>query len=61
MDEPMSSGALAARTRLTHKALRLYDEQGLLRPAPVDPRSGYRSYAPEQVRRAPAHRAAPAP
>jgi DNA-binding transcriptional MerR regulator len=52
MDEPMSSGAFAARTRLSRKALRLYDEQGLLRPAAVDPRTGYRSYAPEQVRRA---------
>jgi DNA-binding transcriptional MerR regulator len=52
MDEAMSSGAFAARTRLSRKALRLYDEQGLLRPARVDPHTGYRSYAPEQVRRA---------
>lgn len=52
MDERMSSGAFAARTRLSRKALRLYDELDLLRPAEVDPRTGYRSYAPEQVRRA---------
>ena len=52
MDELMSSGAFTARTRLSRKALRLYDEQGLLRPAGVDPRTGYRSYAPHQVRRA---------
>jgi DNA-binding transcriptional MerR regulator len=52
MDELMSSGAFAARTRLSRKALRLYAEQGLLRPAEVDPHTGYRSYAPEQVRRA---------
>ena len=52
MDGLMSSGAFAARTRLGRKALRLYDEQGLLRPVEVDPRTGYRSYAPEQVRRA---------
>jgi DNA-binding transcriptional MerR regulator len=52
MDEPMSSGEFAARTRLSRKALRLYDEQGLLRPAAVDPHTGYRSYAPDQVRRA---------
>lgn len=52
MDELMSSGAFAARTRLSRKALRLYDEQGLLRPAAVDPDTGYRSYGPEQVRRA---------
>ena len=30
------------------KALRWYDEVGLLRPVRVDPRSGYRFYAPEQ-------------
>lgn len=52
MDELMSSGTFAARTRLSRKALRLYDELGLLRPAVVDPRTGYRSYAPEQVDRA---------
>lgn len=52
MDERMSSGAFAARTRLSRKALRLYDEQGLLRPVAVDPHTGYRSYGPEQVRRA---------
>jgi DNA-binding transcriptional MerR regulator len=52
MDERMSSGAFAARTRLSRKALRLYEEQGLLRPVAVDPSSGYRSYAVEQVERA---------
>ena len=52
MDELMSSGAFAARTRLSRKALRLYDEQGLLRPAEVDPHTGYRSYGAGQVRRA---------
>lgn len=52
MDERMSSGASAARTRLSRKALRLYEEQGLLCPAAVNPVTGYRSYAPEQVQRA---------
>lgn len=52
MDERMSSGAFAARTRLSRKALRLYHEQGLLEPVAVDPRTGYRAYGPEQVRRA---------
>jgi DNA-binding transcriptional MerR regulator len=52
MDERMSSGAFAARTRLSRKALRLYEEKGLLRPVAVDPSSGYRSYAVEQVERA---------
>jgi DNA-binding transcriptional MerR regulator len=48
----MSSGEFAARTRLGRKALRLYHEVGLLEPARVDPRTGYRWYADGQVRRA---------
>lgn len=52
MDELMTSGVFAARTRLSRKALRLYDELGLLRPESVDPHTGYRSYAPGQVERA---------
>jgi DNA-binding transcriptional MerR regulator len=48
----MSSGEFAARTRLGRKALRLYQETGLLAPAQVDPRTGYRSYGEPQVRRA---------
>jgi len=48
----LSIGAFARATRLTLKALRLYDELGLLPPARVDPASGYRWYAPEQVERA---------
>jgi len=35
-EEPMSSGEFARRTRLSMKALRLYDRLGLLRPAVVD-------------------------
>jgi protein phosphatase len=38
--------------RLSAKALRLYDELGLLRPARVDEINGYRYYHPEQVERA---------
>jgi serine/threonine protein phosphatase PrpC len=34
------------------KALRLYDELGLLRPAAVDPESGYRYYDKAQLKRA---------
>lgn len=48
----MSIGAFARRTRLSGKALRLYDAMGLLPPARVDEASGYRWYAPEQVARA---------
>ncbi len=36
---------------LSPKALRLYDANGLLVPARVDARTGYRAYAPEQVAR----------
>src|SRR3979409_1774042 len=49
--ELMSIGRFARLTGLTGKALRHYDEVGLLRPAEVDAETGYRSYGAEQVRR----------
>src|SRR5450755_562949 len=45
----MAIGEFAARTRLSAKALRLYHELGLVVPARVDPSSGYRLYAENQV------------
>lgn len=45
----LSIGEFAHASRLSPKALRLYDELGLLTPARVDPGSGYRRYAPEQL------------
>jgi protein phosphatase len=48
----LSIGAFADATRLSQKALRLYDELGLLPPAFVDPASGYRFYDPAQLERA---------
>jgi PPM family protein phosphatase len=48
----LTIGAFARASRLSPKALRLYDELGLLRPAEVDPVSGYRRYAPAQLERA---------
>jgi PPM family protein phosphatase len=51
-DEPvdrMSIGDFARATGLTPKALRLYDEMGLVRPAQVDEYSGYRYYDPGQL------------
>lgn len=42
-------GTFAKASRLSPKALRLYDELGLLPPARVDPVTGYRLYAPEQL------------
>ena len=48
----LSIGELAARSGLSPKALRLYDESGLLVPRRVDPSTGYRSYGLDQVGRA---------
>ena len=45
----LSIGEFAHASRLSAKALRLYDELGLLVPARVDPDTGYRRYAPEQL------------
>ena len=45
----LSIGAFARRSRLSPKALRLYDRLGLLLPADVDPRSGYRRYRESQL------------
>ncbi|MFE7044113.1 protein phosphatase 2C domain-containing protein [Streptomyces atratus] len=45
----LTIGTFAKASRLSPKALRLYDELGLLTPARVDPVTGYRLYAPEQV------------
>jgi DNA-binding transcriptional MerR regulator len=46
------AGEFGAAARLSPKALRLYAEQGLLLPASVDPATGYRYYAPDQLPRA---------
>ncbi|MGW3009311.1 MerR family transcriptional regulator [Streptomyces sp. NPDC001219] len=51
-DALLTIGAFARASRLSPKALRLYDELGLLPPARVDPHSGYRHYAPAQLERA---------
>ncbi|BCB90152.1 MerR family transcriptional regulator [Phytohabitans suffuscus] len=48
----LTIGAFARASGLTPKALRLYDESGLLPPAAVDPESGYRLYEPAQLDRA---------
>ena len=51
MSEPglLTIGEFARRSRLSIKALRLYDRSGLLRPAEVRPDSGYRRYATRQL------------
>jgi DNA-binding transcriptional MerR regulator len=48
----LSTGEFSRRSGLSVKALRLYDLSALLRPAQVDPATGYRRYAPEQLDRA---------
>jgi DNA-binding transcriptional MerR regulator len=48
----LAIGQVARLAGLTTKALRHYDRIGLLRPAAVDPATGYRRYEPEQVERA---------
>jgi DNA-binding transcriptional MerR regulator len=47
-----SSGEFARRSRLSPKALRIYDEIGLLRPLDVEPSNGYRRYGVDQLGRA---------
>jgi PPM family protein phosphatase len=48
----LTIGAFAKACRLSPKALRLYDELDLLRPARVDPDTGYRYYATGQLEQA---------
>ncbi len=48
-DELLSIGVFARRSRLSMKALRLYDRLGLLAPAEVDESSGYRRYRESQL------------
>jgi DNA-binding transcriptional MerR regulator len=44
-------GTVARLTQVSTRALRHYDELGLLKPARVDPLTGYRYYTPGQVLR----------
>ena len=48
----LTIGEFARASRLSPKALRLYDDLGLLPPFRVDQWSGYRYYAPSQLERA---------
>ena len=49
-DELLPIGAFSLRCGLSIATLRRYDEAGVLRPAHVDPYSGYRYYGAAQVR-----------
>src|SRR5262245_12493639 len=55
-DDLLSIGRFARLSGLTVKALRHYDEIGVLRPAQVDDASGYRYYSLAQARDAEAIR-----
>ncbi|MFI8524849.1 MerR family transcriptional regulator [Promicromonospora sukumoe] len=48
----LTVGAFSRASGLPVSALRYYDAAGVLRPARVDPVTGYRWYAPDQVERA---------
>ncbi|HEY3676732.1 MAG TPA: MerR family transcriptional regulator, partial [Candidatus Tumulicola sp.] len=45
----LTIGDFARATHLSVRTLRKYHESGLLEPASVDPGSGYRRYAVEQI------------
>lgn len=51
-DDVLSIGVFAQRSRLSARALRIYDELGLLLPVFVDSQTGYRYYRIEQVEKA---------
>lgn len=48
-DPYLPIGLFAALTGLSHKALRLYADNGILTPAHINSDTGYRFYAPSQV------------
>lgn len=49
MRKGLTIGAFATLSHLSVRTLRRYHEAGLLEPATVDPHTGYRYYAPEQI------------
>lgn len=48
-DPELSIGVFARKSRLSLRALRLYEQVGVLRPVRVDPHNGYRWYAESQL------------
>ena len=42
-------GEFSKLTQVTIRMLRYYDEAGLLKPARIDPQTGYRLYSIEQI------------
>ncbi|GAB3140534.1 MerR family transcriptional regulator [Micromonospora sonneratiae] len=52
MSELLTTGEFGAQSRLSPKALRLYEQRSLLLPAHIDARTGYRYYGPAELDRA---------
>jgi DNA-binding transcriptional MerR regulator len=51
MEEPLFKiGELAAFFNVSSKAVRIYEEKGIIKPAKVDPDTGYRYYTIDQVK-----------
>lgn len=48
-EELLTAGQMASMNQTTKKALRLYEQKGLLIPAFVDPDTGYRYYTYKQI------------
>lgn len=48
----MTSGEFSRRSRLSPKALRIYEEKGFLTPWTIDPSNGYRYFAESQLEQA---------
>src|SRR5260370_12795618 len=49
MSSSLAIGDFSRATHLTVKTLRHYHETGLLKPAHIDPQTGYRRYTTEQI------------
>ena len=49
MSSSLAIGDFSRATHLTVKTLRHYHETGLLEPARIDPKTGYRRYTTEQI------------
>ncbi|HPF86984.1 MAG TPA: MerR family transcriptional regulator [Candidatus Limiplasma sp.] len=50
MEKPLLRiGEIAAFFNVSVKAIRLYEKKGIIIPAKIDPATGYRYYAPDQV------------
>ncbi len=45
----MKIGEIAAHFRVSIKAIRLYEKKGIVKPAKIDPQTGYRYYTTDQV------------